>query len=125
VHPIGFLVDWIQVQGKTGFNPVWLSSGVRPAVYDTPPDVRVAVFAGPTPVGGPAQWIQMNGVCSFEFAAGGRLFPSATAYLPVPLASALVGLGVAIFASPPFTQRAPRWQGDTWGPVPTIEELQQ
>jgi hypothetical protein len=125
VHPIGYLVNWIVVQGTAGFNPVWLSSGVRPAVYDTPPDVRVPVFAGPTPVGGAAQWITMSGICSFEFAAGGRLSPSATAYLPVPLASALAGLGVASIASPPFVQRAPRWIGDEWGPVPTIQELQQ
>jgi hypothetical protein len=67
----------------------------------------------------------MAGVCAFEFAAGGQLSPSAVAYLPVPLASALVGLGVASIASPPFTQRGVRWVGDTWGPIPTIEELSQ
>jgi hypothetical protein len=125
VQPSGYLVDWIVVQGTAGFNPVWLSTGINPPVYDRPPAARVPVFTGPTPIGCVAQWITMAGVCAFEFAAGGRLSPSATAYLPVPLASALVGLGVASIASPPFTQRAPRWPGDTWGPVPSIAELQQ
>jgi hypothetical protein len=125
VQPIGYLVDWIVVQGTAGFNPVWLSTGINPSLYDVPPNARIPVLAGPTPVGGPLQWIVMNGTCAFEFAAGGRLSPSATAYLPVPLASALVGLGVASIASPPFVQRLPRWVGDEWGPVPTIQELQQ
>ena len=125
MHPIGFLVDWIVVQGTAGFNSVWLSTGITPPVYDRPPNARIPVFAGPTPLGGAAQWIMMAGVCGFEFAAGGRLSPSAVAYLPVPLASALIGLGVATAASGAFTQRAPRWVGDEWGPVPTIQELQQ
>ena len=125
MHPIGFLVDWIVVQGTAGFNPVWLSTGINPTTYDRPPAARVPVFTGPAPVGCAAQWITMAGVCAFEFAAGGQLSPSATAYLPLPLASALIGLGAATAASGAFVQRAPRWQGDEWGPVPSIAELQQ
>jgi hypothetical protein len=98
----GYLVDWGNVCLNGVFHPTWLSSGVDPTAYASPPRVRVPVFVDAAPMGSPQVWIQLNGSCSFEPAAGGKIPSSATVLLPELVGYALVGLGVATLASPPL-----------------------
>jgi hypothetical protein len=101
----GFLVDWENILQGSGFHPTWLSSGVDPTAYASPPRVRIPVYVDSAPMGGPQVWVQLNGSCSFEPAAGGKIPSSATVLLPELVGCALVGLGVAVLASPPLAQQ--------------------
>jgi hypothetical protein len=102
----GYLVDWENVYLNGVFHPTWLSSGVDPTAYASPPRVRIPVYVESAPIGGPQVWVQLNGSCSFEPAAGGKIPSSATVLLPELVGNALVGLGVATLASPPLAQQA-------------------
>jgi hypothetical protein len=97
----GHLVEWENVFQGSGFHPTWLSGGVDPTAYASPPRVRIPVYVDSAPMGGPQVWVQLNGSCSFEPAAGGKIPSSATVLLPELVGYALVGLGVATLASPP------------------------
>jgi hypothetical protein len=101
----GFLVDWESVLQGSGFHPTWLSSGVDPTAYASPPRVRIPVYVDSAPMGGPQVWVQLNGSCSFEPAAGGKIPSSATVLLPELVGYALVGLNVAQLANPPQQER--------------------
>jgi hypothetical protein len=100
----GHLCDWENVYQGNGFHSTWLSSGVDPTAYASPPRVRIPVYVDSAPMGGPQAWVQLNGSCSFEPAAGGKIPSSATVLLPELVGYALVGLGVAALASPPQQQ---------------------
>jgi hypothetical protein len=101
----GYLVDWENVFLNGVFHPAWLSAGVDPTSYAVPPRVRVPVHVDAAPLGGPQLWVQLNGCCSFEPAAGGKIPSSATVLLPELVGYALVGLNVATLANPPQQQQ--------------------
>jgi hypothetical protein len=101
----GYLVEWENVYSGNGFHPTWLSSGVDPTAYASPPRVRVPIYVDAAPMGCPQVWVQLNGSCSFEPAAGGKIPSSATVLLAASVSYALVGLGVATLANPPLAQQ--------------------
>jgi hypothetical protein len=121
----GYLASWENVFLNGVFHPTWLSSGVDPTAYASPPRVRVPVYVDAAPMGGPQVWIAMNGSCSFEPAAGGKIPSSATVLLPELVGYALVGLGVAVLAGPPQQQQQQQAGLPSVGPQPSDRQATQ